>query len=212
MVPFGHAAAFTVASFLLIVIPGPSVVFTIGRALSAGKRDALLTVVGDAAGVYLQVIAVAFGIGALVQRSVAAFTAIKIVGAIYLLYLGIQGIRHRHSLAETLSRPSGPTQVHKALADGFIVGVANPKSVVFLAALLPEFTDRHAGNLQFQLLVLGAIFSVVAWACTSAWALIAGTASSWFARSPRRMAAIGGTGGLMLIGLGIGTAVTGRVK
>jgi threonine/homoserine/homoserine lactone efflux protein len=210
VVSLGHVVAFTVASFLLIVIPGPSVVFTIGRALAAGRRDALLTVAGDAAGVYLQVIAVAFGVGTLVQHSIAAFTVIKFAGAAYLVYLGIQGLRHRHSMTEALSREAVPARAGRALADGFIVGAANPKSVVFLVALLPQFADRHAGDLQVQLLILGAIFSVVAWACTSAWAVIAGTARGWLARSPRRLAAIGGTGGLVMIGLGIGIAATGR--
>ncbi len=212
MVPLGHVWAFTAASCLLIAVPGPSVVFTIGRALAAGRGDALLTVVGGALGVYLQVIAVAFGVGSLVQQSVAAFTIVKFAGAAYLVYLGIQGIRHRHRMTKLLARRFQPVSGRRAVLDGFIVGGANPKSVVFLVALLPEFTDRAAGHLQFQLLLLGAVFSAVAWAGTSVWALAAGTARAWLAGSPRRLAAVGGTGGLVMIGLGVGVAVTGRSK
>ena len=210
MVSWGHLTAFTVASFVLVIVPGPSVIFTIGRALSVGRRDALLTVAGDAAGVYLQVVAVAFGVGALVEHSLFAFTVIKFAGAAYLVFLGVQAIRHRHSIAAALAARQPATGTSRALLDGFVVGAANPKSVVFLAAVLPEFTDPISGHVPVQLLVLGAVFSVVAWLCTSVWAMIAGTARTWLARSPRRLAAIGGTGGLAMIGLGVGLAISGR--
>jgi threonine/homoserine/homoserine lactone efflux protein len=212
MVSTGHALAFTAASFLLIAIPGPNVVFTIGRALAVGRRDALLTVVGGAAGAYLQAVAVAFGVSTLAEDSIVAFNVVKFAGAAYLVYLGFQAIRHRRSLAESLSRQAAPTRARRAMLDGFIVGAANPKSIVFLAALLPEFTDPAAGGLQLQLLVLGAVFSLVALAGTSAWALAAGTARAWLARSPRRLATIGGAGGLVMIGLGVSVAATRRVR
>lgn len=212
MVSLGHVFTFAVASFLLVAVPGPSVVFTIGRALTVGRRNALLTVAGNAAGVYLQVIAVAFGVGALVERSLLAFTVLKVAGAAYLVYLGVQGIRHRHQVGDAVPAEISSTGVRRAVLDGFVVGVANPKSVVFLAAVLPEFADRSAGYLTAQLLTLGAVFSLVAWLCTSFWGLVAGTARSWFARSPRRMASIAAVGGTAMIGLGVTLAFSSRAE
>jgi threonine/homoserine/homoserine lactone efflux protein len=208
--PTGHLLAFAITSFVLIVIPGPSVLFTISRALIIGRRGALLTVLGNAAGAYLQVVAVAVGIGALVERSILAFTVIKLVGAGYLIYLGVQAIRHRHSLSVAMSARLAPARTARVVADGFLVGVANPKTIVFFAAALPQFIDRGAGQLTMQLLVLGAAFPAIAIISDSVWAIVAGTARNWFARSPRRLGTIGGTGGLAMIGLGATLAVTGR--
>ena len=210
MLPTGHLLAFTVTSFVLIVVPGPSVLFTISRALTIGRRGALLTVLGNAGGAFLQVVAVAVGIGALVQRSIVAFTMIKLVGAAYLIYLGVQAIRHRRSLSEAMATQLAPSRTARVVADGFLVGVANPKTIVFFAAALPQFIDRGAGQLTAQLLVLGAVFPVIALLSDSVWAIVAGTVRNWFARSPRRLATIGGTGGLAMIGIGATLAVSGR--
>lgn len=210
MLPTGHLLAFAVTSFVLIVVPGPSVLFTISRALTIGRRGALLTVLGNAAGAYLQVVAVAVGIGALVERSIVAFTVIKLVGAGYLIYLGVQAVRHRRSLAGAMATQLAPVRAGRVMADGFLVGVANPKTIVFFAAALPQFVDPGAGALTVQLLVLGAVFPAIALISDSGWAIVAGTARNWFARSPRRLAAIGGAGGLTMIGVGATLAVSGR--
>ncbi|HEY1973241.1 MAG TPA: LysE family translocator, partial [Pseudonocardia sp.] len=188
------------------------VLFTISRALTVGRRDALLTVAGNAAGVYTQVVAVAFGLGVLVQGSVAVFTAIKLAGAAYLVYLGVQAVRHRRKLSEAFSAAvrTTPGRVLTVLRDGFVVGLANPKSIVFLAAVLPQFVDYHAGGVPAQIMVLGISLPVIAVVSDSAWALVAGAARAWFARSPRRLELVGGTGGLVMIGLGAGLALNGR--
>jgi threonine/homoserine/homoserine lactone efflux protein len=203
--------AFALLSVVVIAVPGPSVLFTIGRALTVGRREALMTVVGNAIGVYLQVVAVAIGVGVIVERSAAVFTVIKLVGAAYLVYLGVQAIRHRRKVTEALAEgmpavlPSG-----RALRDGIVVGVANPKSIVFFVVALPQFTNPAAGHVPVQMLLLGALFPVIALVLDSVWALLAATARTWFSRSPRRLELVGGTGGLMMIGLGASIAVTGR--
>ena len=184
--------------------------FTISRALTVGRRDALLTVVGNAVGEYVLVVAVAFGVGALVQRSVEALTAIKLVGAVYLIYLGVQAIRRRRSVTEAFHARVTPKRTGKVLIDGFVVGVANPKTAVFLVAALPQFLGHAAGNVPVQILILGSLFPAIGLLSDSVWAFIAGTARSWFARSPRRLGLIGGTGGLVMIGLGVSAAVSGR--
>src|SRR5580704_15811741 len=102
MLPTPHLLEFALLSWALILAPGPNVLFVISRSLQQGKAAGLAAVVGGQAGVFTQVLAVAFGIGALVARSAAVFTAIKLAGAVYLAYLGVQAIRHRRSLAAVL--------------------------------------------------------------------------------------------------------------
>jgi threonine/homoserine/homoserine lactone efflux protein len=188
------------------------VLFTVSRAVTVGRRAALFTVVGNELGLVVQVVAVAFGAGALVQRSAEVFTAIKLAGAVYLVYLGVQAIRHRQSMAVALAGKLPPVTGGRSLRDGFMVGVANPKTIVFLAIALPGFTVSGPGSLPVpaQMIILGMLFPVIALALDSVWAAAAGTARQWFARSPRRLALVGGTGGLVMIGLGISLAATGR--
>jgi len=210
VLPTGHLVAFALLSYLLIVIPGPNVLFVISRSLQLGRAAGLAAVAGGLMGVYAQVIAVAFGIGALVERSVAIFTIIKLAGAAYLVYLGVQAVRHRRSLAAALDSPAAAKSTGRMLRDGLVVGVTNPKAIVFFAAVLPQFADRSAGHVPVQLLLLGAVFVSIALVSDSIWAILAGTARLWFARSPRRLELIGGTGGLVMIGIGASLALTGR--
>ncbi|WP_425427054.1 LysE family translocator [Actinophytocola xinjiangensis] len=200
---------FAALTVLLVLVPGPSVLFTIGRALSVGRRAALLTVAGNAAGCYVQVIAVAVGVGAVVERSAAVFTVVKFAGALYLGYLGVQAIRHRRRITEALGG-TPEFSSRRSLRDGFVVGLLNPKTIVFFVVALPQFTDPAAGAVPLQMLVLGTLFPVIALLLDSVWAYAAATARTWFAHSPRRLELVGGTGGLMMIGLGASIAVTGR--
>ncbi|NJP45431.1 LysE family translocator [Actinacidiphila epipremni] len=203
-------------SVVLVLIPGPSVLFVLGRALAHGRRTALGSVVGNAAGAYVLSAAVAVGLGEIVSRSVALFSALKLIGAVYLVYLGLKAWRRRGVLAEAVRGdaaegvPAAPRSDVRTLWEGFVVGVTNPKTMVFFAAVLPQFVDRGAGRVHEQMLLLGLVFTVIALLFDSMWALTASAARTWFARSPRRMAAVGGTGGLAMIGLGVAVAVTGR--
>lgn len=210
MVELDTFLAFVALAIVFIAVPGPSVLFTVGRALTVGRRIALLTVLGNSMGVYLHVIAVALGLGALVERSVLAFTVVKVFGAAYLIYLGVQAIRRRRSVASTLDPNAGTARPRRAVLDGFLVGLGNPKSIVFFAAVLPQFADPAAGDVALQMLLLGTTCPLIALLSDSVWAVAAATAQSWFARSERRMAAIGGTGGLMMVGLGATVLITGR--
>jgi threonine/homoserine/homoserine lactone efflux protein len=197
-------------SLVFVAFPGPRVLFTISRALTMGRRPALITVIGNAAGVYLHVVAVALGVGAIVERSLAVFTILKLAGAAYLIYLGVQAIRHCRGVGQVLNRPVPALRSRRVLADGFIVGVSNPKSIVFFAAVLPQFVDPAAGRVPLQLLLLGVVSIAAALVSDSVWAVVAGAARDWFGRSPRRLAAIGGAGGMVMIGLGVHLAFTGR--
>ncbi|HEY7429345.1 MAG TPA: LysE family translocator [Streptosporangiaceae bacterium] len=210
MLPVGHLLAFSLFAFVLILVPGPNVMFVISRSLILGRAAGVGTAVGGQLGVYVQVVAVAFGVGALVQRSAVIFSVVKLAGAAYVVYLGVQAIRNRRSLAEALGAGVEKRTVRRLLGDGFLVGVTNPKAIVFFAAVLPQFVNRSAGGVPLQMLLLGIVFLLIAVVCDSSWALIAGSARAWFARSPRRFAFIGGAGGLAMIGLGASLAVTGR--
>jgi threonine/homoserine/homoserine lactone efflux protein len=160
--------------------------------------------------VYVQVVAVAVGVGALVQASSAVFTAVKLAGAAYLVYLGVQSVRHRGALAAALGAPVRDKALRRILGDAFLVGIFNPKVIVFFTAILPQFVDRSAGSVPVQLLSLGALFCLVALVFDSIWALAAGIARDRLVRSPRRLAAIGATGGVVMIVLGAGLALSGR--
>jgi len=212
MIPVSHFLAFAAVAAILIAIPGPSVLFTVSRALTVGRRAALLTVAGNELGLCVQVVATSFGVGAVVERSAQVITVIKLAGAAWLVYLGVQAIRHRRSVAEALAARVTPVRPLRAVVDGFVVGVANPKTIVFFVVALPEFTTSGAGHpsVSVQMLMLGALFPVIALILDSGWAAAAGTARQWLVRSPRRLALIGGTGGLVMIGLGVGLAATGR--
>ncbi len=210
MVAADRLPEFLLAVFVLIVVPGPSVLFVVSRGVALGRRAALATVLGNATGLAVQVVLVAAGIGAIVQRSLAVFTAIKLVGAAYLLYLGARTIRSRRALAEALDATVAPRGARRIVREGFVVGATNPKGLLILTAVLPQFVERGDGHVPLQMLVLGSICVAIALVSDSAWGLVAGTARLWLARSPRALEAVGGASGLVMIGLGIRLATTGR--
>lgn len=203
-------AAFAALSFALIVVPGPSVMFVVSRAVTMGRRAALLTVVGNATGVYLQVVLVALGLGVMVERSILAFTVIKLLGAGYLVWLGVQAIRHRAELSRVLDATEVVRPRRSLFLDGLIVGIANPKAIVFFAAILPQFVQTDGAPVGLQMAFLGVVFVLIALVSDGIWGLAAGTARHWFARSPRRLERVGGAGGLVMIALGLQLAVSGR--
>lgn len=203
-------AAFAAAAFLIIIVPGPSVLFVVSRALAYGRRVAVITVAGNTAGAFVLAAAVAVGIGAIVATSAVAYTTIRLAGAAYLIYLGVRAIRNRRAIREAFAQQASPLTDRRTWWEGFVVGVTNPKAAVFFAAVLPQFVDRSAGHASVQMLVLGALFALIAFASDGAYGVMAGTVRDWFARSARRLDLVGGAAGLTMIGLGVGLAVAGR--
>lgn len=195
-------ATFVVAAFVMVVIPGPTVLFTIGRAMALGRLGGFLSILGTALGSILLVIAVALGVGTVVAQSIVLFTIVKVLGAGYLVFLGVQAIRHRKDAAATVTGPVARRSGVRLLGEGFVVGVTNPKSIAFFLAILPQFVDLHAGSVPMQLFVLGTIVVAIGVACDAIWVLLASAAREWFGRSPRRIEAMGATGGVLMIGLG----------
>ncbi len=206
-----HLAAFFLTVYVLILIPGPSVLFVVSRGVALGRRAALATVGGNACGFTLQLALVSIGLGSIVARSDAVFTILKLIGAGYLVLLGVRNIRERRELGAILTGDSlTPKPLGKIVREGFFVGATNPKGFLIFTAVLPEFIDRSRGNATLQLALLGAICIGIAILSDGAWAIASGTAREWLGSSPRRLRWLSAGGGTTLVCLGIGLAVTGR--
>jgi threonine/homoserine/homoserine lactone efflux protein len=188
-------------ALVVIVVPGPSVVFVIGRAMILGTKGAVLSVFGNAIGVGIQIIAVALGVGSLVYASPTAFFVIKVLGAGFLVFLGVQGIRHRKDFSAQVEN-GVETSTAKILLDSAAVGITNAKTLVFFIATFPLFVNPAGDSVILQMLFLGGLFFVMGIASDVVWAVAAGGAKHWFARSAGRLAGIRLAGGVALIGLG----------
>lgn len=193
-------AGFVAVSIAVIVVPGPSVIYAISRALVAGRRQALLTVLGNAAGVFLQVVVIALGLGLVVTGSATALSALKLGGAAYLAWLGVSAVRRRHLGPGALDH-AAPPAMSRPWRDGFVVGATNAKSFVLLATLLPRYTVPGAAPPPVQMLLLGAAFCAIAIVSDGSWALAAAQARRWLASDPRRLAWAAVASGCTLLGL-----------
>ena len=194
--------AFSLVALIIIIIPGPSVLFSVGRALAWGKRAAIISVVGNATGVGIQILTVALGLGALVTALPPVFLAMKVVGAVIVLFLGIQAIIHRHDHLRQTTLGAAPRK-RRLFVESIGVGITNPKTIVFFVATLPAFVNTSQGHVIAQMLVLGAVFLIIGVTSDGIWALGAGFARDWFAASPRRLTGIRAGGGVALSGLGV---------
>ncbi len=208
MISTGQLLGFAAVSLVLIVIPGPGVLFVIGRALAHGRRTALATACGHAAGNYLVAACVAVGLGTLLQRSDQVFVIVKVVGALYLIWLGIHAIRQRKSLAAAFASVTEPQDAWRALRDGVVVGLTNPKSFILFGAILPQFVNRAIGHVPAQMLLLALVSVAMGAISDCAWGFAASAVRAWFAQSPRRFEMVGGAGGLAMIGVGVTVALT----
>src|SRR5712691_8211617 len=179
MLNSGQLVGFTVASLVLIVVPGPGVLFVVGRALAHGRRTAFMTAAGHATGNYVVAACVSVGLGTLLQRSETAFTVVKVAGAGYLVFLGIQAIRQRRSLADAMASGPEASSGWRALRDGVIVGVTNPKTFILFGAILPQFVNRQAGYVPAQMLLLALVSVCLGLISDSIWGLAATGARAW---------------------------------
>lgn len=175
--------------------------FTIGRALVLGTKAALVGVLGSALGVGVQIVVISLGLGVAIQQSELLFLAIRVFGAGMITYLGVKAILSRadFDLEVQEKQSSASTVVRQSI----VVGITNAKTFVFFIAALPSFTSPELGNPVIQMLVLGAIFSVIGILSDSVYAIAAGQARSWLASSQQRLAAFRGIGGIALTLLGL---------
>jgi threonine/homoserine/homoserine lactone efflux protein len=211
VLPTTHLVAFLITVYVLILVPGPSVVFVVSRGVAHGRRAALATVVGNTSGLMLQLVLVVIGLGSILARSQTVYTTLKLLGAAYLVILGLRSIRDRRQLAVALAPPARqPRPVAAVVREGFVVGATNPKGLLIFTAVLPEFIDRSLGHETLQLATLGLVCAVVALISDSSWALASGTARAWLGGSPRRLERMSAAGGVTMILLGVGLAFSGR--
>jgi threonine/homoserine/homoserine lactone efflux protein len=211
VLPTAHLPAFLVTVYVLIVIPGPSVLFTVSRGVALGRRAALATVLGNTAGLMFQLLLVVVGLGAILARSDTVFTVLKLAGAAYLVFLGVRSIRDRKALAQALDAVAiAPRGARRILREGFVVGATNPKGLIIFTAVLPQFIDRSQGHQTLQLATLGLLCGVIAVLSDGSWAIASGTARRWLGGSPQRLERLSAGGGVTLIALGAYLALTGR--
>jgi threonine/homoserine/homoserine lactone efflux protein len=198
---------------VIILAPGPSVLFVIARAIAWGRKTAVFTVAGNVTGAFFLSTFVAFGLGPILQRSELAYTAVQWGGGLYLVYLGVDAIKHRVVHASDMKNQGDVApSIRRSMRDGFWVGALNPKGLVFYAAVLPQFIDRDRGNITAQLILLGAIFSILAFISDGSWGLLAGTARQWLATDPKRLEKLRATGGSIMIVLGISVLIAAIVS
>ena len=195
---------YIIAAMIIILAPGPSVLFVIARAIAWGRKVAVFTVAGNVTGAFFLSSLVAFGLGPILSRSDLAYSAVQWGGGGYLVFLGITAIKARKiAAADMKSQGSVVPTFWRSVRDGFWVGALNPKGLVFYAAVLPQFVDIERGNVTGQLLFLGALFSILAFISDGTWGLLAGTARAWLASDETRLELLRVIGGCVMIILGL---------
>jgi threonine/homoserine/homoserine lactone efflux protein len=201
-------ALFAAASFALLVIPGPAVLFIVTRSVEQGRRVGLASVAGVHGGTIVHVVAAAAGLSAILVSSAVAFTTVKYAGAAYLIVLGLRRLFGRGSPEQAQSDPSAAS-AGRAFRQGVVVNVLNPKTALFFLAFLPPFLDPDRGPLFIQVLVLGLTFIALGLLSDGAYALAASYVAQRWRRG--RAARVGHrTSGLIYIGLGVLAALTRR--
>ncbi len=198
---------FIMAALVLLVTPGPAVLYIVARGIDQGRLAGIVSMLGVEVANFLHVVAAAFGLSALLMSSALAFSVVKYLGAAYLIYLGVRKLLVR----EELHQPeiSGNRQLKRIFYQGLVVNLLNPKTALFFFAFLPQFADTTRGAVASQILLLGFIFVSLGVLSDGLYALLAGTVGHWlrgnlsFLRAQRYFA------GTVYIGLGVTTALSG---
>lgn len=199
---------FIVASVVLLLTPGPAVLFIVARSVAQGRAAGLVSVLGIHLGTIVHITAAAVGLSALIVSSAVAFAVVKYVGAAYLIWMGIRTLMARNPDPDTPEVPAEP--LHRAFRDGFVVNLFNPKTAIFFLAFLPQFVDPARGAIHWQILVLGLTFMVLGILSDGAFALAAGTAGDFLRRNGRFLRIQRWFAGTSFIGLGVTAALAGR--
>lgn len=210
MPEFSTLVLFAAASFALIVVPGPAVLYVITRSLDQGRSAGLASVAGVSVGAYVHIIAAAIGLSALLTSSVIAFSIVKYAGAAYLIYLGMQKLLSKPKL-ET-DPDLLPQPLNKIFLEGIIVNILNPKAALFFLAFLPQFVRAELGNIAGQIFILGTVFVLVALVSDSVYALLASTFGTWLKQSRRFLRVQHYVSGGIYVALGLGAAFSGSGK
>ena len=195
---------FLLASLILLLTPGPAVLYIIARSVDQGRLAGLVSVLSIEIGNFFHVLAATFGLSAILLSSAAAFAVVKYLGAAYLIYLGIRKLLSRE---EAMAVPTVEAQSHRrTFSQGVLVAVLNPKTALFFFAFLPQFADSTRGPIAPQMFVLGCIFVGMAIFSDGMYALLAGTAGQWLKGNRRFLQAERYIAGSVYIGLGVTAA------
>lgn len=198
---------FSLAAAALIVIPGPAVLYIVAQSVGQGRRAGLVSASGVASGGLVHVVGASVGLSGLLLSSATLFSAVKLAGAAYLIYLGTRRLLGMD--ASALTAPSEPRSRRRLYRDGAVVNILNPKTALFFYAFLPQFLDPDRGSVVVQGLVLGSIFVAIALASDSMWALASGSAATWLRERPIAVQLERWITGIVFIALGCAAALTG---
>ncbi|MEO1289161.1 MAG: LysE family translocator [Chloroflexota bacterium] len=187
MIDFASYSIFLVATFTLLVIPGPAVLYITARSIEQGRLAGIVSTLGIGVGAFVHVIAAALGISAILMSSALAFSIVKYLGAAYLIYLGVTTLMSKtQTHVETDFQPAS---LRKIFTQGIIVNVLNPKTALFFFAFIPQFVSAEVGSITLQILFLGATFIIMAICTDGLYAIFAGTIGNYL-RGNQRFATI----------------------
>ncbi|AOJ03339.1 MULTISPECIES: LysE family translocator [Burkholderia] len=206
-----HLGLFVAAVFLLNITPGPDTAYIVGRSVAQGRGAGLLSALGISAGCCVHVLACAFGLTAVLAASATAFTVIKIVGAAYLVYLGVRLVfAKQEPAAEQTARRGVDKSLRQLFMQGFLTNVLNPKVVLFFVSFFPQFVSADSSHKVLAFLTLGGVFLAMStvWSCIVAW--VAGTVTQRFAGKPGVKKWLDRGVGSAFVGLGVKLATSTR--
>jgi threonine/homoserine/homoserine lactone efflux protein len=200
-------AIFLVATLALLLVPGPAVLYIVARGIDQGRTAGLASAVGIATGSFFHVVAAALGLSAILASSALAFSVVKYLGAAYLIFLGVRTLLTRPDPTEVID--SRPRTIRELYTQGVIVQVLNPKIALFFLAFLPQFVNPARGSVTAQTLFFGGLLMMMGLCTDSTYALISGSAGDWLKQQPAFATAQRYVAGIVFIGLGMTTALTG---
>jgi threonine/homoserine/homoserine lactone efflux protein len=199
---------FVVASVVLLLTPGPAVLYIVARSVQQGRAAGLASVLGIHLGTIVHIAAAAVGLSALIVSSALAFAVVKYLGAAYLIWIGIRTLMAGEPDADAPAPP--PEPLGRVFRDGFVVNLLNPKTAIFFLAFLPQFVDPAGAAVHWQILALGLTFMGLGILSDGMFALAAGTAGAFLRRSRRFLRLQRWFAGTSFIGLGLAAALAGR--
>jgi threonine/homoserine/homoserine lactone efflux protein len=206
-----HLALFVSAALVLLLVPGPAVLYIFARSAAHGRRAGLVSILGIHVATLVHVAAAALGLSAILASSALAFSLIKYAGAAYLVWLGLRKLFGRSEIAD--ADVSAQAASHwRLFRDGFIVNLLNPKTALFFLAFLPQFVEVERGHVAVQIACLGLLFAALGSITDGCYALAAGTMGHWLRRNRAYLAAERYVSGVFFIGLGVTAALAGPQK
>lgn len=208
MINTQNLTQFVLASVAIILVPGPSVMFVIARAVAWGRMTAVITALGNALGMLLLSVFIAVGLGPLLQKYALLLIVVQVLGGMYLIHLGIDAWRHRQEhAADMVKIEEVKPSCYQILRQGFTVGALNPKALVFFSAVFPQFVDPDVGSITIQLLIFGAIFTALALLLDGTWGVLVGSSRDWFVTSRNRLVFLRTVGAVVMMALGVGVMI-----